>query len=101
MKKILIAALLLCACLNNSRANTPDSTNVVLEGKIFSTTKVSSKQSDIKTGFSWKDSKGNIYPIYLSSNNKAFVWRISAKSGKKYRYYLPDAIAQQIIKSGY
>ena len=40
---------------------------------------------------------GKKYPIFLSSKGKAFIKRISAKSGKEYRQYLPK-ITKQIAK---
>ena len=32
----------------------------------------------------------NVDTVYLSKNDKAFVWRTSKKTGKRYRKYLPE-----------
>ena len=37
----------------------------------------------------------NIDTVYLSSKGKAFIWKDSKKTGKKYRKYLP-AITEQL-----
>jgi len=39
------------------------------------------------TGSTFTTSKGDVYPIYLSINGKAFVIRVS-KNGNKYKQYL-------------
>ena len=35
------------------------------------------------------DKEGNKYPIYKGKKGGLYVYRISKKSGKTYRYYLP------------
>lgn len=37
---------------------------------------------ETKTQYTYKDSKGNVYPVYLSASGKAFIKRISQKTGK-------------------
>ena len=71
-------------------------TEIVRKGNTFTQVVKSNKPKD--TGFTYKDSKGNVYDIYLSSKGKAFVLKVSKKTGKEYRYYLPDEIAEQIKK---
>lgn len=56
------------------------------------------KAEPVKTKFTWKDSKGKEYPVYISSNGSCFVIKISAKTGKEYRNYLGPEISQQICK---
>lgn len=67
--------------------------NVVRNGKTFvektDTTKAV-KQTAKETDYLYVDRNGNAYPIYLSSNGKAFIVKVSKKSGKKYRKYLPE-----------
>lgn len=72
---------------------------------------VSTKKSsdDVKTDYTWKDKKGNIYPIYLHKVTKGenagkytcYVFKISAKTGKEYKYYIPNGIeiANDICKA--
>ena len=67
--------------------------------------------SDQATAYTWKDSKGNEYPLFLheytkdTKNHKqgdvtCFVYKTSAKTGKEYKYYIPEgeAIAKEILK---
>jgi len=66
--------------------------------------------SDRATAFKWEDSKGNTYPIFLHTYTRGekagrttcYVVKTSAKTGKEYKYYIPDgeAIAQDILKRG-
>lgn len=48
----------------------------------------------IKTNYVYVDSKGQRDTIYLSQNKKAFVYRVSKKTGKVYKRYLPEVTAQ-------
>lgn len=56
------------------------------------------KAEPVKTKFTWKDSKGNEYPVYISNSGSCFVIKVSAKTGKEYRNYLGPEISQQICK---
>ena len=56
------------------------------------------KAEPVKTKFTWKDSKGKEYPVYISSNGSCFIIKVSAKTGKEYRNYLGPEISQQICK---
>ena len=56
------------------------------------------KSSAIETKYTWQDSKGNTYPIYLSKNGKAFVKMISKKTGKEYHKYLDEEISIKLCK---
>ena len=67
----------------------------------------SSSSNDQVTSYKWRDSKGNEYPIVLHTYTKGekagkttcYVVKTSSKTGKEYKYYLPEgeAIAEQII----
>ena len=50
-----------------------------------------------KTGFSWKDSKGDEYPVYIAHTGSCFVIKTS-KSGEDYRAYLGEEVSGQIRK---
>lgn len=56
------------------------------------------KAVDTKTKFTWKDSKGKEYPIYISKSGSCYVIKVSAKTGKEYKNYLGAEISQQICK---
>ena len=77
------------------------------EGKTFVQTDTQLMKGDTITAYTWRDSQGQEYPIILHTYTKgekagrttAYVWRVSKKSGKEYRYFLPDGekIAEEII----
>ena len=46
------------------------------------------KDNGTPTGKTYTDSKGKVYPVYLTAKGKLFVTRTSAKTGKEYRQYL-------------
>lgn len=74
--------------------------NVVREGNQFSTTRTArSSGEEKKTGYTWKDSKGNVYDIYESSRGSYYIWRVSSKTGKKYKSYLPKEVQEAIRNS--
>ena len=50
-----------------------------------------------KTGFTWKDSKGDEYPVYIAHTGSCFVIKTS-KSGEDYRAYLGEEVSGQIRK---
>jgi hypothetical protein len=54
--------------------------------------------ADRATSYTWKDKEGKTYPIYISSNGSCYVKRISKKTGKEYKYYLPKEVQAQIKK---
>lgn len=86
MKHLILAVLILISI------NCFSQNNVKLEGSIFVEQTVELK--DTKTNLSYKDKKGNIYPIYLSKRGKAYIIRVSKKTGKEYKQYLPEVTKQ-------
>lgn len=67
------------------------------EGNIFSIEQTSSKANDIKTELIWKDKEGNRYPIFITKKGACYVLKVSKKTGKEYKYYLPKEV-QEVIK---
>lgn len=67
-------------------------------GKEFSktTVKAQSTDTDRDTGFTYRDSKGESLPIYMSRTGSCYVIRTSKKTGKTYRAYLGYEISSQI-----
>lgn len=51
-----------------------------------------------KTKFTWTDSKGKSYSIFVTSTGRCYVNRVSSKTGKEYKYYLKEDIAREICK---
>ena len=75
--------------------------SVQRQGNTF--TQVSNKKSageETKTQYTYKDSKGVEYPVYLSSTGKAFIKKVSKKTGKEYKQYVPE-IGKQINPEAY
>lgn len=72
--------------------------NCVLKGKTFEQvdSPKTSKQKDMgtKTPYTFKAKDGKEYPIYISKQGKAFIWRVSKKTGKQYKQYLPEVTKQ-------
>jgi hypothetical protein len=98
MRKLFIAAIMLLGMNVGVQAQ-----NVIKSGNTF--TQVSNKGGksggkETKTQYTFKDSKGNSYPVYLSASGKAFVKRVSQKTGKEYKQYVPE-IGKQINPKAY
>lgn len=91
MKKIsiIIAAMLAFSTVSYSQ-------DVVRNGKTFEQTKKSSVKSDEKTGFTYKDSKDNVYDIYIGKSGACYINKISKKTGNEYKQYLGEEISKQI-----
>ena len=98
MKKIFIAAIMLLGLTMGVQAQ-----SVQRQGNNF--TQVSNKGGksggkETKTQYTYTDSKGTVYPVFLSSGGKAFIKRISKKTGKEYKQYMPE-IGKQINPKAY
>ena len=86
------ALIFLCATFQECRAQ-----SVTHQGKLFIQNPSSStikKDSITLTGYYYVTSDGTRYPIYKSSKGKCFIFRISAKTGKQYKQYLPEITKQ-------
>ena len=69
------------------------------EGNTFVSTKsATSGSKEVKTSFTWKDSKGMTYPIYVGATGACYIKRVSAKSGNEYKQYLGAEISMQVCK---
>lgn len=89
MAKRIILFIITIFALNIANAE------IVRTGNTFSTTQ-SSQQGDVLTSYTWKDSKGIIYPVYITKNGACYIVRISEKTGKAYKQYLPKEVQEQI-----
>ena len=96
LRRVFAIVLLIMAvvCVANAQ-----SANFERQGNTFvSKSSRGSKAEPTKTKFTWKDSKGKEYPVYMSSTGSCFVIRVSAKTGKEYKSYLGPEISEQICK---
>lgn len=90
IKKLFIVMMMLMSI-------TYTNAEIIKEGKTYSQV-TKSKTPDKDSGFTYKDSKGNIYPIMISKSGSCYILRISKKSGKEYKQYLGKEISQEICK---
>lgn len=107
MKKSILWVIVCIILVSVAGCNTAKAQEIKREGKVFFSVK-SSTSKDIKTDYIWADKEGNKYPIYLHQYTKGdkagqytcYVIRVSKKSGKEYKHYLPNGveIAEQIKK---
>lgn len=80
-------------------ANAGDNKNYKCEGTTYSSTgRVNNSSAPISTGFTWQDSKGKTYPIYMSDKGSCYIIRTSKNTGKDYKSYLCPEISQDICK---
>ena len=112
-KMILLAAMLLGWAIAAGAQTTTTSGDVKRDGDVFTSvsTRSSSADKDQPTAYKWRDSKGNEYQIILhtivkgdnAGKTTCYVWRVSQKTGKKYKYFIPNVekIAEIIIKENH
>lgn len=70
---------------------------VVRHGDTF-LVETTSVNQDTQTKYTWQDKDGNIYPIYITKKCACYVIKVSKKTGKEYKYYLPKEIQETIRK---
>lgn len=93
MKKLILFASLMLACYVVSAQE------YKRNGKEFSIVKQEkSNSADILTGYTWKDSKGDVYDIYISKKGSCYIIKTSKKTGKQYRQYLPKEVSNTIAE---
>lgn len=98
MKKIILCISMMLALSMATSAQ-----SVTRQGNTFtqvSNPKSQSSTKETKTQYTYKDSKGTSYPIYLSSTGKAFIKKVSKKTGREYKQYVPE-IGKQINPEAY
>lgn len=69
------------------------------EGNTFSSVKTTKNVTPEKTPYTWKDSKGKEYPIYISQSGSCYVIKTSAKTGNTYKQYLGPEISIKICEN--
>ena len=81
--KYIITLLVAILLYGNSQAQNAKLVN----GNYVSITKAKTDTTPKATGKTFTDSKGKVYPVYITSNDKLYVLRTS-KSGNQYKQYL-------------
>ena len=74
--------------------------DIVRNGDTFKV-ETTSVNKDTKTKYTWEDKEGNKYPIFITKKGACYVLRVSKKTGKEYKYYLPKDIQETIKKELY
>lgn len=69
---------------------------VVKEGNVYVQTTTTVKEKE--TGVYYKDKDGIQYIIYVSPKGSLYIKRISKKTNKEYKYYLPKDVQETIKK---
>lgn len=72
--------------------------DIVRNGDTFKVEKTTSVNQGTKTKYTWEDKEGNTYPIFVTKNGAYYIIKVSKKSGKEYKYYLPKDIQETIKK---
>ena len=89
MKKLILCILLALFCINIHA-------EVKREGDTFKTEQTANNGTQTK--YTWEDKEGNKYPIFITKKGACYVIRVSKKTGKEYKYYLPKDIQETIKK---
>lgn len=83
MKKLIIfIAALICTISTTAQ-------KIICKGNLFIEQPREATAQTRKTDSIFVDKDGNRFPIYKSSKGKLYIIKISKKSGKEYRKYLP------------
>ena len=84
---IFIAIYLMFFCCATAQGQ-----NVVRKGNTFieQPTDTVSRPKAKKTDYVYVEKDGQAYPVWVSSKGKYFIIKVSKKSGKEYRKYLPE-----------
>ena len=90
MKKFILCLLLAFFCITINA-------EVKREGDTFKVEQTT-KESDTETKYTWEDKDGNKYPIFITKKGACYIKRVSKKTGKEYKYYLPKNIQETIKK---
>lgn len=92
MKKILLLLAVLSATCMYSQ-------DYKKTGKIYEAVKKTTASSELKTEFTWKDTKGIEYPIYVNKNTgSCYIKKVSKKTLKEYKQYLGEELSKDICK---
>lgn len=90
MKKLILCLLLALFSITTYA-------EVKREGDTFKVEQTA-KASDTQTKYTWEDKQGKKYPIFITKKGACYVLRVSKKTGKEYKYYLPKDVQETIKK---
>lgn len=94
MKKIFI-----CAIAIMMASASVINAEIKREGNTFSVVSESKQKAEpTATTYKYTTKDGKEYPIYLSKNGRAYILKVSQKSGNEYKQYLGEEISRTICK---
>ena len=93
MKQIIIFIFTIAIAIG-AIAQNPNT--IIVKDKTYSVQQ-NKTTTDIKTDYLYEVKEGEVYPIYISRTGKAYIFKVSKKTNKEYKYYLKDDIAKDII----
>ena len=93
MRKLILIAILVIASVSVSYAQ-----NYTKDGKTYKAEKVEKTSTERETGFTWEDTKGNIYPIYMGKTGSCYIKKVSKNTGNEYKQYLGAEVSADICK---
>ena len=70
--------------------------DVVKDGNTFKVEQTTS--TDTKTHYTWQEKDGTKYPIYITKKGACYIIKVSKKTSKPYKRYLPKEIQKQIAQ---
>lgn len=91
MKRIFVILSMLFVLTNTTA-------EVIRKNNTFKITTVKTKSEGEQTKYVYEDNKGNKYPIFVTKNGTCYIKKVSSKSGKEYRQYIPKEIKEIILK---
>lgn len=93
-EKFIIAVIIICALAGifGNLCRAQDRAKITRNGNNFQAVKTTrtAHRDSTATKYTFTDSRGNKYPVFLSKSGKAFIPKTSAKTGKYYRQYKPE-----------
>lgn len=71
---------------------------VEIDGKtVYSVEKQNKQNYNVKTPYQYMDSDSAVIDVWININNgHCYIYRISKKTGKQYKYYLPESVSVDI-----
>lgn len=91
MKKLIFCLILATISLTSTA-------EVKRNGDTFKVEQTSIASQGEKTKYTWEDKEGNKYPIFITKKGACYIKRVSKKTGKEYKCYLPKDIQETIKK---
>jgi hypothetical protein len=93
MKKFLFSFLLLFFLFSvvyaqsTPKKETKPNVEITKDGNFVAVTSTKIAFTDTITDKTYTDSKGTVYPVYKSKNEKLYIWKTS-RNGNLYKFYL-------------